>query len=256
MGAKRKINLKAILLILLGSISWSLVMVKSGVIYSFGLGFWGPNGHDGVWHIALASSLARGSFDMPVFAGETLKNYHLGFDLFLALINKLTKIPISNLYFQILPPVISLLVGFLVYKFVLGWRKKEKEALWAVFFTYFAGSAGWILGKGESAFWSQQAISTLINPPFALSLVFLLLGLIFMKKRRLLAVICFGILIQIKAYAGVLALGGLMVTAIFRFVKTKKLDLTYVFLGSLILSLALFLPFNKNASSLIVFKPF
>jgi hypothetical protein len=75
------------LLILLGSLSWSLTMVKSGLKYSYGMGFWGPNGHDGIWHIALSESLARGSWQMPMFAGETIKNYHIGFDLILAWIS-------------------------------------------------------------------------------------------------------------------------------------------------------------------------
>ena len=84
-------------LIILGSISWCLTMVKSGFVYPFGMGFWGPNGHDGIWHISLANSLARGSWDIPVFAGESLMNYHVGFDLILAIVHKLTLIPIHTL---------------------------------------------------------------------------------------------------------------------------------------------------------------
>ena len=38
-------------------------MVKSGLVYDYGMGFWGPNGHDGVWHVSLASSLARGTLN-------------------------------------------------------------------------------------------------------------------------------------------------------------------------------------------------
>ena len=65
-----KFNLKKWLLIIIGTISWSWTMVKSGWIYSYGMGFWGANGHDGIWHIALIESLARGSLQMPVFAGN------------------------------------------------------------------------------------------------------------------------------------------------------------------------------------------
>ena len=73
MGAKTRLKrffLPA--LIFLGIINWSLIMVKSALIYPFGMGFWGPNGHDGVWHIALINQLARGSLEMPTFAGEQL----------------------------------------------------------------------------------------------------------------------------------------------------------------------------------------
>src|SRR3989344_5139651 len=92
----KEIDRKAWLLIMTGTIAWSLTMVKSGLIYSYGIGFWGPNGHDGIWHIALAESLSKGSWQMPVFAGETIKNYHIGFDLILAIIHKLTFIPPLN----------------------------------------------------------------------------------------------------------------------------------------------------------------
>jgi hypothetical protein len=238
--------LKKLLILFLGTLSWSVVMIKSGWIYSFGAGFWGPNGHDGVWHIALAQSLARGSFNMPTFAGEAIKNYHLGFDIILAILTKLTSIPASILYFQILPPILAFLVGLLTYKFVFLWIKSEKASFLSTFFVYFGGSLGFLVGNGESTFWSQQAISTLINPPFALSLVIILLGLIsLLKKKWLLAGICFGILVQIKIYAGLLVLGGLLVS------KNYK-----AFLTALLISLVLFLPFNRNPQGLIVYQPF
>ena len=266
-----KLNFKEALLILIGTLIWSLTMVKSGLTYPFGMGFWGPNGHDGVWHVALAESLARGSLTMPTFAGEALKNYHVGFDLILALLHRLTTIPIVNLYFQVVPPILALLIGFLTYKFVVLWRKSKKEAFWATFFVYFGGSFGWVVtlvrdGRigGESMFWAQQSVSTLINPPFALSLVLLLSGLILLLKRNvviqkknlLLAILCFGVLVQIKAYAGILALGALFVAGGFTLWKRRDGTLLKVFLGSLIVSVLLFLPFNKNSGNLIVFKPF
>ncbi len=171
-------------LILLGTVSWSLTMIKSGIIYPFGMGFWGANGHDGIWHIALINSLSRGSFDMPIFAGSNIKNYHLGFDLLTAFFHNITSIPTVNLYFQILPPILAFLIGISCYLFVNALTKSKRAALWATFFVYFGGEASWIFGRGESTFWSQQSISTLINPPFALSLVFIFSGLYFLLKRK------------------------------------------------------------------------
>lgn len=247
-------------------------MVKSGIKYGFGYGFWGPNGHDGIWHIALAKSLSKTmSLDNPVFAGEILKNYHLGFDIFLAFINKLTKIPISILYFQILPVLFSLLIGWLVYLFVKLWRGSKAEALWSLVFVYFGSSFGFIVTflrngifTGESMFWSQQAISTLVNPPFALSLIFILSGLIFLlkyKKTRnikflILTSVFFGILVQTKIYAGILVLGGLFVSGVYMLFKHKKNYILLTFLYSLIISLLVFLPFNKLSTSILVWQPF
>lgn len=256
-----KKHLKLWFLVSLGSFIWSLTMVKSGLNYDFGLGFWGPNGHDGVWHIALAQSLSRGSFEMPTFAGSILQNYHVGFDLLLATFHKITAIPVTNLYFQIIPPIMAVLIGLLTYTFVINWKKSEIQALWAVFFVYFGGSWGWLLGKGESAFWSQQSISTLINPPFALSLVFLLLGLIFLQKKLntkylILSTLFFGVLIQIKAYAGILALGGLFIAGAADYLRHKKLNILKVFVGSAILSLVLFLVTNRLTNSVLIWQPF
>ncbi|MBI2008144.1 hypothetical protein HYS82_00620 [Candidatus Amesbacteria bacterium] len=186
-------------LIVIGTIVWSLTMIKSGLVYSFGMGFWGPNGHDGIWHLAVISGLSRFNLAMPIFAGEMIKNYHLGFDILVAALHLLTQIPSVNLYFQILPPIMAALIGFLVYKLTGN--------LWSVFFTYFGGSLGWILGKGESTFWSQQAVSTLLNPPYALSLILLLLLLLLLRGNRyILAGLVLGLLPQVKIYAGLLQL--------------------------------------------------
>lgn len=263
MGIQMKDIIKKWLLIILGTISWSWTMVKSGWLYSFGMGFWGANGHDGIWHIALIESLARGSFNMPVFAGAALQNYHIGFDLILAGIHRLTGVPVVNLYFQIVPPLIAAAIGFLVYRFIEDWQHSKSAALWSTLFVYFGGGFAYLLGKGESAFWSTQAISTLINPPFAFSLTFLLLGLLFLLKLEkkfstrnlILSIIFFGILIEIKAYAGALALGGLFVAGVFEIFKSRKWHTFFVFIGSLIVSVILFYPLNKNATGLLIWGP-
>lgn len=264
-------NIKIILLILLGGLSWSLTMMKSGLIYSFGMGFWGANGHDGVWHISLINSLARGTLEMPVFAGSQIKNYHIGFDLILALIHNLTSISSVTLYFQIVPPILAILTGVVTYMFIKVWRKSEREALWAVFFVYFGGDLGWIVtlirdGKlgGESMFWSQQAISTLINPPFALSVILIFLGLILIIKQKTrksflyltLSILIFGTLIEIKAYAGILVLGGLFVAGVFEYIKERKSTYLKIFLGSLVVSLVIFFILYKGSSNPFIFQPF
>lgn len=256
-------NKSLVTLLILGTLSWSLTMVKSGWIYGYGMGFWGPNGHDGIWHISLAQSFNKLSLEVPVFAGETLKNYHFGFDILLAIFHKFTGIPIINIYFQILPPIFSVLIGVLVYKFVFEWKHSKISGLWSVFFTYFGGSLGWLLGKGESAFWSQQQVSTLINPPFAMSLIILLLGLIYLLKftknpdiKNLITVsLFFGILFQIKIYAGLLIIFGLFVVAIKGFLVKNDGKFFKIFVGTFLVSLALYLPFNKFSSSLIVWQP-
>lgn len=250
-----------VLLLVLGTISWSLTMVKSGIVYEFGMGFWGANGHDGVWHIALSQSLSRGNFEMPTYAGLQIRNYHIGFDLILANLHKLTSIPVVNLYFQVIPPLIALLIGIATYGFVINWKQSKAQALWSMFFVYFAGDMAWVFGRGESTFWAQQAISTLINPPFALSLILLLLGfgLIINSRQKInliLATLIFGALFEIKAYAGLLALAGLLISGIWEVLRDKKFNLIKVFGGSLVLSLVIFLVFNSGSQNVFEFAPF
>jgi hypothetical protein len=268
-------NLKKYLLIILGTASWSLTMVRSGLCWdkgcAGGLGFWGANGHDGIWHIALIESLSKGSLRVPIFSGWTIQNYHIGFDLLLSWIVGLTRVSTSLLYFQIIPPLLALLIGILTYEFVYLLRKSESQSLLAVFFVYFGGSFGWLVSLlrgqgwgGESMFWSQQSISTLINPPFALSLVAILGGLIFLlkylkKKTRVtfcLAALFFGISIFVKVYAGLLVLVSLFAASLWQIMRKKDFSVLGVFLTSLVISLALFLPFNRSSVNLISFSPF
>lgn len=269
-------KLSLLLLILTGSLTWSITMVKSGLVYPFGMGFWGPNGHDGVWHVALINSLARGSLEMPIYSGEQIRNYHIGFDLVLAGINKATGIPAHILYFQIIPPILAILIGLLAYKFVLFWRGSKAQAFWATFFVYFAGDFGWLVTLargdglgGESLFWAQQAVSTLINPPFALSLVLLLLGIILFLRplQKKFSIYClmftilfFGSLSQIKVYAWILVIGGLGALMLIQALRAKKepfhfLTTLCVFLGSLTLGTGLLVATAKPGEQLIVFQP-
>lgn len=208
---------------------------------------------------------------MPIFAGKSITNYHIGYDLLLAIIHKITFIPSSVLYFQLLPPLIAAFVGFLTYKFVYTWKGSHVKAFWSTFFVYFGGNLGWIITllrsgelSGESLFWSQQPASTLINPPFALSLVFILLGLnlIVRSKKNLhatgyiLLAAIFGLLIEIKAYAAIIVLGGLFVTGIYSFYRKREYKYLKIWILASILSAIVFLPLNIKAGSLLEFKPF
>lgn len=250
-------------------------MIRSGLCWnvecSGGLGFWGANGHDGIWHIALINGLSKLDFQVPIFSGWGIQNYHIGFDLIMSWIVKITNISTSVLYFQVIPPILAALVGLLVYKFVYLWKKSESQSLLAVFFVYFGGSWGWLISLfrgqgwgGESMFWAQQSISTLINPPFALSLITILLGLIYLIKylknksvvNFILTGFFFGISIFIKVYAGLLALTSLLAVSIWQAVKNKNFSVFWITLVTLAVSILLFIPFNKSSVGLISFAPF
>jgi hypothetical protein len=269
MKLKRKNKIFLISLLVLGIIGQSMTMIRSGLIYDFGMGFWGANGHDGVWHLALINQVLKGfPPPHPNFAGFKLTNYHYFYDLILALINRFTGIPAQFLYFQIWPVLIAFGLGFLSFWLGWLWRKDFWTGFWLVFFNYFGGSFGWLVTLwrqkeigGESLFWAMQSISSLINPPFAFSLLVLLAGMIFLLRVKKWSAgkivglsLLFGILVNIKAYAGAIGLSALAVFSLLKLAKRKR-GYFLVWLGAVLISLLIFIPINRQAGSLFIFKP-
>lgn len=239
-------------------------MAKSGLSYDYGIGFWGPNGYDGVWHLSLIQNLSRGSFENPVLSDYSIQNYHLGYDILLAIFHNFLAIDISILYFQIFPLLTSVLTGLLTLVFVYIWTKNIKSSILSLFFVFFAGSAAWMWGRGESAFWSMQAISTLINPSFGLSLPIILTGLIYLVIKNdklkfidiLVVSLIFSSLFLIKVYAGLLLLFGLFIIFVYRLLVFKDFQYFKLFILTFALALLFYVPLNYKSASLMLWQPF
>ncbi len=261
-----------LLLLFLGAVTFSLPMIRSGLVYDFGMGFWGPNGHDGVWHLALIEQAGQKipPFN-PILSGQVITNYHWGFNALAALLNKIIPLPLVNLYFQIIPLSLAIGIGFLSFVLAKTVTKSFWVGFWFVFFNYFCGSFGWLVtllreGKigGESLFWSMQSISTLINPPYALSLLVLLLGLWLWQKKRnqkglfwpLLIGVIFGLATFIKVYAGVVIGLGLFFFWLLKSRKIKSFDFLILVSTGLISLLSLWAIGALSGSSLLIFEPF
>ncbi len=149
---KNKFNLALIGIIASGTIFQVLPTFKSGLIFPFGMGFWGPNTHDGVWHISLINQLVKDVPPQnPVFAGEVLKNYHYFFDLLVAVTIYVTKVPALDLLFRFYPFVFSLLLGIGTYYLIktlfklTDTFKSKLTVLFSLYLVYSAGSFGWIV---------------------------------------------------------------------------------------------------------------
>jgi len=274
MFKKQKVILPFII-IALSTILFSLTMFRSGLKYEFGLGFWGPNGHDAIWHLSLINRLKQEIPPKnPIYSGTLLSNYHWGFDFLVAIISNLTKINSSFLYFQILPVIFSLLIGFLSFKLAFLITKKKSTSIFFVLLNYFAGSFGWIYTLiknhqigGESLFWSMQSVSTLLNPPFALSLIVILFGLILWVKHHdsksikwaILIGFIFALLSGIKVYAGILTGLAFSLYWLFEAIRSKKIFgfnfIICLTMGIVSLSI-LFLLGVLNGGQLLEFKPF
>lgn len=236
-------------------------VIRSGLNYNYGIGFWGPNGHDGIWHLSLINHIDNPlNIDMPVFSGEKLKNYHPFFDILISYLSKITFINSSLWLFQIFPLISSIL--FLYLSFFLGKKITNtfSGGLILLILNTVSNSFGWIITllrsgsfAGESLFWTMQSPSNQLNPPYMLSILLLLTLIYLLKSPQPKKIFIFIILILlpiIKVYSAVPA----FIIFSFYVLKNKKYLMTLVF--SLIVAVLLFLQYNSTSSSLIKFQPF
>lgn len=276
-----RIDLLAWLLIITGSVTWILTQIKNGLLFNYGYGYWGPNGHDGIWHLQLINALTKNvPPDNFIFAGQKLENYHYFFDLLLAKAVNLLAIDAQNLLFRFFPFLIALSLGAVIYRLTIllannlsfSPLKAKIAAMMALFLVYFGGSFGWIVSffrdrsfGGETTFWAQQSISTLLNPPFAISLLLLFAGVFIyysadfsqrkaVLQKGLLLILLWGTLIEFKAYAGVLILAALGLVSLYNLVQ-RRLWFLIMSIPVAMLSMLVFLPNNSGSGNLIVFSP-
>lgn len=241
-----------------------LTVFRNGLLYPFGMGFWGPNGHDAIFHLSLIENFAHNpfSFSHPQIAGERISNYHFLFDFLSGLAVKLLGISPLDFYFRLFPIFAGIAIVFLLDKLLHLWHYSRQERLLSLVLVFLAGSFGFIpklltgqdFFAGESAFWSNQSVSIFLNPPYALSLIILLSFLLVLAKKEE-SVSTFpifglsllgGLLAQTKIYAFILLLGALL------FSKKYKL-----FFGVLLVGVLISLPFTTlGSASPFVFSPF
>ncbi len=268
---KIKLNFQTIIILIvftLGITGQMAVISPSGVFKNGDLLFWSSHGHDATWHIALMEEIKRGwPFQNPIFSGEKLTNYHFFSDILPAMVSKYLPISNLNLYFRIFPFFYSLFLGASAYFLTKKLTKSFSASIWATIFTYFAGSFGYVIGKGESVFWATQPQSASGNPPQIIS-DFLVLTIIYFvillgeqrnkSKSRIIFAICtifVGTLVSFKVYAAVVVFGGLAVAGIWQLIKERKLQLLILTLVSGILALVLYLPNTSNSASFLIFQP-
>lgn len=239
----------------------SLTVIKSGLVYPFGLGFWGPNGHDAVFHLSLIEKFAQNPFnlDHPQYAGVKLTNYHFVFDFLSGIFVRIFSIPAITFYFRIAPIILGLALVTLLGKLMTKWKYSSWEKSFSYILVFLGGSLGFVpklltgqdIFSGESAFWVNQSASLFLNPPFALSIIILILFLLNIghegktKNMQFLKLVFLGaILSQTKIYAFVL-----LVIALLLCRKIKVVS------GVVILGALLTIPFSSFSGSPFIFDP-
>ena len=259
----------------IGIIGQLAVIAPSGIYKSGDLVFWSAHGHDGTWHIALMEEMKKAmpagrqgySFQNPIFAGTPLKNYHFFSDILPVMVSKYTNISNFNLYFRIFPFFYSLFLGASVFYLTKKLTKNFSSGIWATIFTYFAGSFGYLINKGESVFWATQIQSSSGNPPQIISNFLFLASIYFtitfleQKEKKLqikyflISFILLGTISAFKIYAGVILLLALSLIGTWNLIFKKDFRLFLLSLLSGIMALALYLPNSKNSISFLIYEP-
>jgi hypothetical protein len=258
------------ILTVLGVIFQGVAMFRSGWLYNYGVGYFGPLARDGVWHEALVGQLGKAIPPQnPGLAGQILTNYHYFYDI---LVSKISSLMISPqfLIYRLFPILFSVLLGIGTYKLANILFKDKKTSLLAVFFAYFASSFGWIVSLlkgqqigGESAFWANQPVSMNLNPPYAISLVIIIFVIIlldmYLKKPNVIKGVVLsieiGLLIGFKAYAGAIAISALFALTLKKVIFDKNFSLVPIFLLSGGIFAAVYLSISRGAGGLIMFQP-
>ena len=259
----------------LGIIGQLAIVAPSGIYQNGDLVFWSAHGHDGTWHVALMEEMKKAMhagrqgypFQNPIFAGTPLKNYHFFSDILPSVVSRYTGISNENLYFRVFPLIYSIFLGASVFYLTKKITKNFSASIWATIFTYFAGSFGYLIGKGESVFWATQIQSSSGNPPQIIS-NFLFLAAIYyclvfldqtskklQTKYFLISLILLGTISAFKIYAGVILLLTLSLIGTWNLIFKKDKRLFLLSLLSGIMALGLYLPNSSNSGSFLIFEP-
>ncbi|MCX6704788.1 MAG: hypothetical protein NT162_00405 [Candidatus Woesebacteria bacterium] len=259
------VTILTLLVFIVGIVGQLLVISPSGVFKNGDLVFWSSHGHDVAWHIALMDEINRGyPFQNPVFAGEKLVNYHFFSDIAPAIISKYLPISDLNLYFRILPFIYSLLFGASAYFLTKKITGSRIASIWATVFTYFAGSFGYIIGKGESVFWATQPQSASGNPPqiisdfMVMAVLYFLFKLISEKGGKItfwILVLLIGTLTEFKVYGAIVILGALILAGLWQLLKERKFQILTLAILSGILGALLYVPNSSGTVSFLIFQP-
>jgi len=260
-----------VILVVLGTIFQGVAMFRSGWLYNYGVGYFGPLARDGVWHEALVNQLKLAIPPQnPGFAGHLMTNYHYFYDLLVAWLSQSSSISSLFLIYRLFPVVFSVLLGVGTYLLAQRLFKDKVISLLSVFFAYFASSFGWVVSLikhqplgGESAFWANQPVSMNLNPPYAISLVILIFAIILLELylknpnviKGIVLSVAFGLLVGFKAYAGAIVLSALFFLTVKKIFFDKNFSLLPVFILSAGIFLVIYFSISRGAAGLMMFQP-
>lgn len=265
-------NRKQLVLISIGALLLAYPVLLNGISSEQGMWFYGVNEHDGLWHVALMKTLSTNfSEQIPTYSGYNLQGYHLLLDVLGTSFSQAFSINAIHLVFQIFPVFLSWLLLTSLLLLAMRIYKNFTDAWIVVCMFLFGGSLGYLVSlitqrndSWESMFWAQQGISTMINLPFAFSLLGVITSLILFSEASKSkfstmmiapAFLLGTFLLGVKVYAGILMILSYGLWSLYRLRSEKKVS--QFFFSSIMLSLGLFyiFPSLSRAGNAFLFEP-
>lgn len=212
-------------LIFFGSLAFTGMSFLSGLTTSHGFQMIGnDNGTDAIMHVARIKTQV---FLFPPvytgFYGFVMRGYHYFYDFLLSRFVLFYHFSAEDLYYRLFPFAISLMYGAIIYVFSNLYTKRNIDKLLILFFAYFGTSFAYLLsfftrsvdaGNGMGL---VQQLGLILDPSIIFSTSIMLAGFYFvlLKKKTIvhaiLAGFIIGLLMQLKIYAGIIALGSLVI---------------------------------------------
>ncbi len=261
-----------------------LQVVGSGLRYDQGVAFFRVNAHDGVLHLSFIEALIR-QFPpaQPGAIGFPISNYHYWSDLVMAELARVWSLPVSHSFFQFWPVILTTLTGLAVYLVVRNLGGSKAAAWWSLFFFYFGTDALYLLALVFIHRWGfelsaiDNGATQFLNMPHSFAKLIFLTGLLPLtnwvkthdRKWGVLSVAILAPVIGFKVYFGMFASAGFSLVVAWQLLSTwiKQLRTMNLFSAAVktlqqkhfhllllgvfaLITLAIFLPPNKNAGGL------
>ena len=256
------------LVLLLGTIAMTYTTWNSGAYKSGEVLFYGVNGQDSVYHLALIGSLISNFPPFhPGLAGVPLKGYNFFYDFLISNFAQFYRFNPLDLFFRFFPLFIAFLLGFSSLALAKFLKFGKITTLFLIFLMYFIQSFDFFVGYlykflnyNYSSAGITQSFANALDPSIVISASFTLIGfiLLFSKGKKwsfLLPVLVIGVIHQIKIYAGITFYFGLAMVALWELYKSRSTYCLKILIFSGALSALVYLPVNYGAGGLM-FAPF
>lgn len=265
----KKIDPILVTLLFISTITPSLLVIKSGDVVSEGLRMIGANGHDILSYFGLINNLQKSlPPENPTFSGEQIKNYHYLTYILFSAIQYITKIPLLDLYFKILLPMLSFLFAASVYILIKNLTKIKSVSYLTIIFTCLSSNLYYISKlfypsafSSPSVFWIDEYTTRMVNPQLLLSYIiiltiFYLILKVDMKnlKSRMIVSMLIGSLFLVKVFSGILIFITIGLLSLYQLIRGKR-GYFFVILISSFVTLVLYLVSNTSLSSSLIFSP-